>query len=221
MSQPAICCGDQSSSSLEVTSAASAGEVASLVALGRAALDHAALSAAAARYLDRPPLPKTSRLTVDGARPRAAAIIRNDSPAASPREISSRSSSDSRTSQRRFGAGLIPPLRCNRSRTVDGLTRICRAKTFTAWPERHRTQTSSTSTGVSLNGLLTATTPFAPTQEVLRRPIETTGKTGWLGGMRLRRQLTAVQCARIAATVRSGASSGGQCPTSWWASRGA
>ncbi len=98
--------------------------VASLVAFGRAARDHAARSAAAARYRARPPLPSTSRLTVDVARPRPAAITRSDNPAASPREISSRSASDSRSSHRRFGAGLIPPVRCSRSRTVDGLTRI-------------------------------------------------------------------------------------------------
>jgi hypothetical protein len=77
-------------------------------------------------------LPSTSRLTVDGARPRPAAITRSDKPAASPPEISSRSASDSRTSHRRFGAGRIPPVRCNRSRTVDALTRISRASTFAA-----------------------------------------------------------------------------------------
>jgi hypothetical protein len=132
LSHPAICCGDQSSSSLAITTPAKAGRVASLVAFGRTALDRAARSATAARYLDRPPLPSTSRLTVDGARPRPAAIIRSDNPAASPREISSRSARVSRSSHRRFGAGLIPPVRCNRSRTVDGFTRISRASTLTA-----------------------------------------------------------------------------------------
>lgn len=42
---------------------------------------------------------------VDGARPNRRAIDRNDSPAASPREISSRSPSDNRSGDR-FGSGF-------------------------------------------------------------------------------------------------------------------
>ena len=38
-------------------------------------------------------------------------------------------------------------MRLSSSRTVDGFTRICRASTFTAGPDRHRRQTSSTSAG--------------------------------------------------------------------------
>jgi hypothetical protein len=41
----------------------------------------------------------------------------------------------------------MPPLRLSRSRTVDGCRRISRANTFTACPDRHRRQTSSTSAG--------------------------------------------------------------------------
>jgi hypothetical protein len=41
----------------------------------------------------------------------------------------------------------MPPLRLSRSRTVDGCRRISRASTFTACPDRHRRQTSSTSAG--------------------------------------------------------------------------
>jgi hypothetical protein len=55
-------------------------------------------------------LPATSRHTVDGARPGPLAIRRNDSPAASPREISSRSASDNRSGER-FGSRLAG--RCN------------------------------------------------------------------------------------------------------------
>jgi len=51
----------------------------------------------------------TSRDTVEGARPIRAPIDRNDSPAANPREISSRSSSDSRNGDRIrvCGCGLV------------------------------------------------------------------------------------------------------------------
>jgi hypothetical protein len=49
LSQPAICSGDHFSFSLEAISAARVGVVAGLVAFGRAARDHAARSAAAAR----------------------------------------------------------------------------------------------------------------------------------------------------------------------------
>ena len=52
-----------------------------------------------------------SRLTVEGDRPRPWAIRRIDRPAATPREISSRSSSLSATEALRRGAGAIPPLR--------------------------------------------------------------------------------------------------------------
>jgi hypothetical protein len=45
-----------------------------------------------------------SRDTVDGARPMCRAIARNDSPLAAPREISSRSSNDSRNGERDRGA---------------------------------------------------------------------------------------------------------------------
>jgi hypothetical protein len=45
-------------------------------------------------------LAATSRHTVDGARPTARAIARTDRPAARPREISSRSASDSLSGDR-------------------------------------------------------------------------------------------------------------------------
>jgi hypothetical protein len=50
-------------------------------------------------------LPRTSREIVDGARTRRAAIDRNDSPPAIPREISSRSSTDNRNGER-TGSGF-------------------------------------------------------------------------------------------------------------------
>ena len=48
----------------------------------------------------------TSRHTVDAFRPMRSAIVRNDSPAASPREISSRSSSDKRSGDRFRSGGV-------------------------------------------------------------------------------------------------------------------
>ena len=70
---------------------------ASFAVFGRARpRPRACACAATARY--RPPAPgcsaRTSRLTVDGARPSRAAIARSDSPAASPTAISSRSATD-------------------------------------------------------------------------------------------------------------------------------
>jgi hypothetical protein len=55
-------------------------------------------------------LAATSRHTVDGARPSPLAIPRKDLPAASPREISSRSASDNRSGER---SGSRLPGRCN------------------------------------------------------------------------------------------------------------
>ncbi len=50
-----------------------------------------------------------SRVIVEGARPGAVAIDRHDTPAANPREISSRSANDSCRDDRTRGAGRIPP----------------------------------------------------------------------------------------------------------------
>jgi hypothetical protein len=90
----AICCGAHSSSSNSCTFAASTGSVTSFRRFGRRARRHAACSARHPRYPTRPPLRATSRLTVDGDRPIRRAISRNDSPARTPREISSRSTRD-------------------------------------------------------------------------------------------------------------------------------
>ena len=68
-----------------------------MAGFGRRARCRDARCATAARYLLRPPLPATSRDTVDAARPSRCAIARSDSSAANPREISSRSESDNRT----------------------------------------------------------------------------------------------------------------------------
>ena len=91
-------------SSLLSTASRSRGHRASLAGLGRRISRTARRSAAHARYRPRPPFAATSRHTVDGARPSRRAISLTGSPAASPREISSRSASDSRNGDRRGSA---------------------------------------------------------------------------------------------------------------------
>src|ERR687898_1446249 len=103
---------------------------ASLQGLGRLARCHPSRSAPAARYFLRPPLPATSLLTVDGSRPRRAAITRNDRPAARPREISSRSSTLKRTAARRRPAGS----RGGNAWPADGIAKVV---TERAQPEPH------------------------------------------------------------------------------------
>ena len=104
-STPAICSGHQSSASLSATYARSTGSRASKHAFGRRARRHARSSASMARYLRRPRLRAISRLTVDGARPSARAICRNESPRARPREMSSRSLRASDPRRRLRGRG--------------------------------------------------------------------------------------------------------------------
>ncbi len=82
---------------------------ASLQSCGLRARCHAARSARCARYRRRPPLRATSRLSVDGARPNRRARTRSDSPAATPREISSRSTRDKCRTDRCRTAGRTPP----------------------------------------------------------------------------------------------------------------
>ena len=65
---------------------------------GRRAWREARRSACSARYFALPPLAFTSRQTVDGERCSPSAIALIERPAANPREISSRSSSESRSS---------------------------------------------------------------------------------------------------------------------------
>ena len=64
-------------------------------------------SAGAARYVLRPPLRAISWLSVDGARPYAVAIDRLSTPAASPREVSSWSTSNSQHGARSDVGGAV------------------------------------------------------------------------------------------------------------------
>ena len=82
--------------------------------------------------------------------PNPAAIPRIDRPAASPREISSRSSSRNRVAARRRGSGRIPPHRIRYARTVPVDSPSCRAVGLAACPVRNHPQTSSTTSGDNL-----------------------------------------------------------------------
>jgi hypothetical protein len=90
-----ICAGDHHSPSQLLTRAAS-GAWASFGVLGRLACSRARWCARQARYWTRPPLAATSRDTVEVAFPSRAAITVKDSPACTPRVISSRSARVSR-----------------------------------------------------------------------------------------------------------------------------
>jgi hypothetical protein len=129
--------------------ARSTGLPASLHAFGRAARAQAAWLTRAARYRRGPPVALTSRPIVDGARPSAAAIARIDRPAASPREISSRSARLNRPGARRRDRGRIPPQRSRYARTVPVHKPSSRAVGFAACPARNRAHTWSIASGVN------------------------------------------------------------------------
>jgi len=90
-----ICAGDHHWASQLLTRSAS-GRWVSLGVLGRLARCWARWWARHARYWVRPPLAATSRDTVEVAFPSRAAIAVKDSPACTPRVISSRSASVNR-----------------------------------------------------------------------------------------------------------------------------
>src|SRR5437773_8989557 len=119
LSHPEICSGDHSSASFCATHHRSSGWAARRQGFGRSAISQASASAWLARYALAPPCRLTSRLTVEGARPSLAAILRIDRPAAIPREISSRSSSRSATGARRRAAGEIPPFNARTRRSEE------------------------------------------------------------------------------------------------------
>src|SRR5437879_6389284 len=107
----AIWAGDHFFLSLASTTVRSRALLASLATLGRRARSRAPASASQARYLPRPPLAPTSLEIVEGALRSTPAITRHDSPAASPREISSRSARHRRLSDHTVGvSGRMPPV---------------------------------------------------------------------------------------------------------------
>lgn len=100
------------------TQACSRGRLLSTQDCGRRALRQALTSASPARYHGRPPLRRTSRLTVEAALPRSRAISRIDRPAESPLEISSRSAARSACGARWRARGANPPSRLKTCKTL-------------------------------------------------------------------------------------------------------
>jgi hypothetical protein len=89
----------------------------------------------------------TSRDPVLGARPIRTAMARQDSPAATPRETSSRSAAPSWPAARRRGGSRRPPVRIRNRRTFAMWVPKWRAITRSASPRRYRAQISSCAAG--------------------------------------------------------------------------
>ena len=118
--------------------------------LGSRDRPHAARSARCARHRLRSPLPATSRLIVDTARPSRLAMVRSESPAATPREISSRSVNDKSRSERRRRAGRTPPTSSNNRRIDDPPFPTDEQSTGVSSPASRRSCTSAISASVNL-----------------------------------------------------------------------
>jgi hypothetical protein len=105
----------------------------------------------------RPPWRITSRLTVEGARPKSAAILRIDGPFERPREMTSRSAIDNDRADRRRTGGAIPPREASHWWIPD---RTCPALV------RYRSKTPQPSTGPTVPyaglGSTVLADPFAP-----------------------------------------------------------
>ncbi len=117
--------------------------------LGSRDRPHAARSARCARYRLRSPLPAISRLIVDTARPSRLAMVRSESPAATPREISSRSVNDKSRSERRRRADAPhrhPQTTANRRPALPNRRAIDRVSS----PASRRSYTSAISASVNL-----------------------------------------------------------------------
>jgi hypothetical protein len=86
----------------------------------------------------------------DGARSSDRAIVRQESPAANPRETSSRSVNDNRRSDQTVGAsGRVPSIFFTRSCTAPWDRPMALAITFIASPRSHRSQTSECSAALN------------------------------------------------------------------------
>jgi len=107
-------------------------------------------------------------------RPNRPAIRRNDSPAATPREISSRSVNDKHRDARRRGAGRTPPVSSISVRT-DELSRPSQRAIFRiASPPCHRSHTSALSNSVNFRTTTSSTRVPYSRRQVLHPPPETT-----------------------------------------------
>ena len=113
----------------------------------RRAVRSARASPRHARYSCRCPLAATSREMVEGARPRPRAIWRSNSPARSPRLISSRSATESRSGERSLTRGGSPPTAWRTRRTVTRWRPSLRATAAIPSPAAIRRRISSASSG--------------------------------------------------------------------------
>ena len=138
-----ICSGDHLASSVRSTTPRRRRHWASLDLLGRNARRQAARSATRARYSLLAPLRFTSRQTVEGERPRSWAMARIERPAASPREISSRSSNESRSSERSRDVGRLPPASAMNLRSEEFCLPRCLAMRLTGTPASRMSPNSS------------------------------------------------------------------------------
>ena len=102
----------------------------------------------------------SSRDTVDGARLRRPAINRHESPATTPREISSRSASDSRSLDRRGTTGGRPPVDATSARSASIERPSARLIERSELPARYPRQISAFSCTVNADRTIT-TTPIA------------------------------------------------------------
>jgi len=144
----AICSGDQSACSFALTMRRKPACCASRHAFGRKPLCQARCSAIVARYCDRPPCRRISRLIVDGARPNLRANSRTVIPVATPREISSRSSTVSDAVARRRGCGGMRPNRRTTEYTERGDDPIAAPITHNVWPVFHIVHSVRNAAGV-------------------------------------------------------------------------
>ena len=133
-----------------------------LAALRPPCRSQARRSASAARYRRRPPWRSSSRVTVEGDRPRPPAILLADSPAATPREISSRSCERQRERLRRRSArGHATMLDGSCSGSCAGARSSARPISLTDSPRFQRSHNSRRSRAVYFLRLLATTTPPA------------------------------------------------------------
>src|SRR5688500_4736211 len=117
---------------------------------------------------------------VEGARPSRRAIARSDSPAASPREISSRSPKLKTRGERVRGDWAIPPCPQITRRTVSVGCASVAPTTTVECPARHPVQIALIASTVSRLYRL-ATDPPPMHVNLLRPPVETTQQNGRIG----------------------------------------
>ena len=116
---------------------------------------------------------------VEAARPRRVATIRIETPAATPREISSRSTSDRCRGERLLGWGRTPPHDSTKARIEAADRPRSRPINRFASPACHRSQTTTRSSSVNLT-TTTSSMRHHSHRQVLHSPPETTALMGGL-----------------------------------------